>query len=87
MTMATTHRGTKPLALITGAAGGIGAALVAGFRGAGYDVIGADRRSAEAVTLLDVTDAAAVAALANRLDILAVLVNGAGIVRRQEEYR
>ena len=78
--------GTTPLALITGAAGGIGAALVAGFRGAGYDVIGADHTAAEGVTILDVTDAAAVAALAGRLDRLSVLVNAAGIVRRQAEY-
>jgi NAD(P)-dependent dehydrogenase (short-subunit alcohol dehydrogenase family) len=84
--VATAHLDTKPLALITGAAGGIGAALVAGFHGAGYEVIGADRVAGDGVTLLDVTDSSAVAGLAGRIDRLAVLINAAGVVRRQEEY-
>jgi NAD(P)-dependent dehydrogenase (short-subunit alcohol dehydrogenase family) len=84
--VATAHPGSKPLALITGAAGGIGAAMVAGFRGAGYAVIGADRVAGDGVTLLDVTDSSAVTGLAGRIDRLAVLINAAGIVRRQEEF-
>jgi NAD(P)-dependent dehydrogenase (short-subunit alcohol dehydrogenase family) len=38
-----------PVALVTGAAGGIGGATVAAFRGAGYAVVGADRSTAPAV--------------------------------------
>jgi NAD(P)-dependent dehydrogenase (short-subunit alcohol dehydrogenase family) len=75
-----------PLALITGAAGGIGGALVAGFRAAGYDVIAVDRVEGDGVSTLDVTDTAAVSAFAARFDRLAVLINGAGVVRRSEEY-
>jgi NAD(P)-dependent dehydrogenase (short-subunit alcohol dehydrogenase family) len=75
-----------PLALITGAAGGIGGALVAGFRAAGYDVIAADRVEGDGVSKLDVTDMAAVSAFAARFDRLAVLINGAGVVRRSAEY-
>jgi NAD(P)-dependent dehydrogenase (short-subunit alcohol dehydrogenase family) len=75
-----------PLALITGAAGGLGRALVAGFRDAGYGVIAVDRVEDDGVSTLDVTDTAAVGAFAARLDRLAVLINGAGVVRRHEEY-
>ena len=72
--------------LITGAAGGIGSALVAGFRQAGYPTVGVDCAPAEGVTRLDVTDSAAVTAFAAGLDALAVLVNAAGIIRLREEY-
>ncbi len=75
-----------PTALITGAAGGIGHALFAAFRQAGYRTIGVDRAPAEGVDALDVTDAAAVTAFAANLDALAVLVNAAGILRLREEY-
>jgi len=75
-----------PTALITGAAGGIGHALLAAFRQAGYRTIGVDRAPAEGVDALDVTDAAAVTAFAANLDALAVLVNAAGILRLRAEY-
>jgi NAD(P)-dependent dehydrogenase (short-subunit alcohol dehydrogenase family) len=76
----------KPIAIITGAAGGIGGALVDGFRGAGYDVVGVDRAGGEGIVPLDVTDMDAVNAFAAKLDALAVLVNAAGILRLREEY-
>jgi len=75
-----------PTALITGAAGGIGHALLAAFRQAGYRTIGVDRAPAAGVDALDVTDAAAVTAFAANLDALAVLVNAAGILRLRAEY-
>jgi NAD(P)-dependent dehydrogenase (short-subunit alcohol dehydrogenase family) len=75
-----------PTALVTGAAGGIGGALFSAFRDAGYHTIGVDCASAEGVTMLDVTDAAAVAAFAANLDNLAVLVNAAGVLRLHKEY-
>jgi NAD(P)-dependent dehydrogenase (short-subunit alcohol dehydrogenase family) len=77
---------TASVALITGAAGGIGSALVAGFRDGGYKVIAVDRVMGEGVEQLDITDASAVAAFGKRLDTLAVLVNAAGILRLREEY-
>ena len=73
-------------ALITGAAGGIGSALVAGFRQAGYHTVGVDRAPAEGVTSLDITDSTAVAAFAATFDTLAVLVNAAGVLRLLQEY-
>ena len=39
----------KPVALVTGAAGGIGQALCAGFAGAGYRVVGTDLRESPGV--------------------------------------
>jgi NAD(P)-dependent dehydrogenase (short-subunit alcohol dehydrogenase family) len=77
----------KPTALITGAAGGIGSALVDGFLAAGYDVVAVDRAKAEGVIPQDITDAAAVDALGAQLDGLNVLINAAGVLRRGEEYQ
>ena len=73
-------------AVITGAAGGIGGALLDAFREAGYRTIGVDRAPADGVTRLDVTDTAAVTEFAASLDSLAVLVNAAGVIRLREEY-
>jgi NAD(P)-dependent dehydrogenase (short-subunit alcohol dehydrogenase family) len=73
-------------ALITGAAGGIGRALLSAFRHAGYRTIGVDRVPAEGVTQLDVTDTAAVTAFAASLDTLSILVNAAAVLRLREEY-
>lgn len=73
-------------ALVTGAAGGIGCALFAAFRQAGYRTIGIDCAPAEDVEMLDVTDAAAVTAFVANLDTLSVLVNAAGILRLRQEY-
>jgi NAD(P)-dependent dehydrogenase (short-subunit alcohol dehydrogenase family) len=76
----------EPTALITGAAGGIGQALVAGFRTAGYEVVAVDRVAGDGIVALDVTDTAAVNAFAAKFDTLAVLVNAAGVLRRRDEY-
>ena len=73
-------------ALITGAASGIGRALVIAFRQAGYRTIGVDRAPAEGVERLDVTDTAAVTAFANGFERLTVLINAAGILRLGQEY-
>ena len=73
-------------ALITGAAGGIGGALLAAFRHAGYRTIGVDCVPADGVARLDVTDTAAVTAFVANLDALSVLVNAAGVLRLREEY-
>jgi NAD(P)-dependent dehydrogenase (short-subunit alcohol dehydrogenase family) len=73
-------------ALITGAASGIGRALFEAFRHAGYRTIGVDCAPGEGVETCDVTDAAAVTAVAANLDALAVLVNAAGVIRLQQEY-
>jgi NAD(P)-dependent dehydrogenase (short-subunit alcohol dehydrogenase family) len=82
----TDPRGRVPTAVLTGAAGGIGAALLSAFRDAGYHTIGVDRAPAEGVTSLDVTDTAAVGAFAANLDTLDVLVNAAGVLRLRQEY-
>jgi NAD(P)-dependent dehydrogenase (short-subunit alcohol dehydrogenase family) len=73
-------------ALITGAASGIGRALVTGFRQAGYRTIGVDCTPAEDVERLDVTDATAVTAFASHLERLTVLINAAGVLRLGQEY-
>jgi NAD(P)-dependent dehydrogenase (short-subunit alcohol dehydrogenase family) len=85
----------RRLAVVTGAAGGIGRALVAGFADAGYEVVGTDRvevaRAAgdtdrHRSVVLDARDAGAVARFGAGLDRLDVLVNAAGVNRREEEY-
>jgi NADP-dependent 3-hydroxy acid dehydrogenase YdfG len=83
----------QPVAVVTGASSGIGAATAAQLAGADFDVILAARRagrldeaaaharaqggSAQA-QILDVTDVAAVSAFAQSLDRCDVLVNNAG---------
>ena len=76
----------RPVALITGAAGGMASALAAGFRTAGYDVVAVDRAASDGVEALDVTDGAAVIAFAARFQTLNVLVNAAGVLMRHAEY-
>lgn len=80
---------TRPLAVVTGASGGIGAATARALAAAGHEVVCA-ARSTEAITALaaeidgravtcDVTDPDSVAALAAEVgDRLDVLVNNAG---------
>ena len=82
----TDSRDYAPTAVVTGAAGGIGGALLSAFRDAGYQVTGVDRVSADGVTSLDVTDTAAVAAFAASFDTLDALINAAGVLRLQQEY-
>lgn len=79
-------------AAITGAAGGIGAALAAGFAHAGWQVQAIDRAAPESLpdgvtaVALDVTDAAAIAAWGGTLTRLDLLINAAGVIRRMEEF-
>ena len=83
----------QPVAVVTGASSGIGAATAAGLAGAGYHVVLAARRAgrlAEVATritdqggsaqtsILDVNDRSAVAAFAGDLGRCDVLVNNAG---------
>ena len=82
----TDTRGRAPTALVTGAAGGIGGALLSAFRAAGYQATGVDRAAAAGIVALDVTDDDAVTAFAATLDALDVLVNAAGVLRLQREY-
>ncbi len=80
------------LAAITGAAGGVGAALVAGFAAAGWEVLAIDRQPPQSLPpgarplALDVTDAEAVRRWGGGLDRLHLLVNAAGIIRRGDEH-
>ncbi|MDZ4797474.1 MAG: SDR family oxidoreductase [Bryobacteraceae bacterium] len=79
--------------LVTGGTGGIGRAVAQAFAAAGADVLAAGLPTGEApvdnvrTIPLDVTDAVAVAAVAGSLKRLDVLVNAAGIIRRDDEYR
>ena len=82
----TDSRDHTPTAVVTGAAGGIGGALLSAFRNAGYQVTGVDRVSADGVTSLDVTDTAAVAAFAASFETLDALINAAGVLRLRQEY-
>ena len=70
-------------AFVTGAAGGIGQAIVARFEAEGAEVIGGDVAEAENVLPFDVTDEAQVkstfAELENQIPQLDILVNAAGI--------
>ena len=64
------------VAVVTGAAGGIGGAVARAFAGAGAEVIGLDREQA------DLTRPDEVAAFFAGLERLDVLFNGAGISGR-----
>jgi NAD(P)-dependent dehydrogenase (short-subunit alcohol dehydrogenase family) len=76
------------VALVTGAAGGIGAAIAARLRRDGYTVVGADRVAAEACVLADVADEAAVRGLVEDIDAthgrLDALVCNAGFMIRKK---
>lgn len=66
-------------AIITGGASGLGAAAAVRLRSDGVEVITVDR-AGDADVLLDVTDEAAITALAARVGGVDILVNSAGIV-------
>jgi NAD(P)-dependent dehydrogenase (short-subunit alcohol dehydrogenase family) len=77
--------------LISGGTSGIGAALASGFAAAGAEVVaaglpGPGAAGAAAEYRLDVRDSAAVVELAQALGRLDILVNAAGIIRRDEEH-
>jgi NAD(P)-dependent dehydrogenase (short-subunit alcohol dehydrogenase family) len=82
---------SRRIAAITGAAGGIGGALAAGFAAAGWQVLAIDRvapappPSGVAALSLDITDADAVRAWGEGLHQLDLLINAAGIIRRGDE--
>jgi len=80
-------RGAAAVAVVTGAAGGIGRAIVTGLSGAGYLVAAVDRVGGPGLHchLVDVTDPVAVeelvAAVEAELGPIEVLVNAAGLLR------
>jgi NAD(P)-dependent dehydrogenase (short-subunit alcohol dehydrogenase family) len=65
------------VAVVTGAAGGIGSAVAAAFAGAGFDVVGLDREQA------DLSQADEVERAFAGIDRVDVLFNGAGISGRR----
>jgi NAD(P)-dependent dehydrogenase (short-subunit alcohol dehydrogenase family) len=69
--------------LVTGGTSGIGRAVADAFSMAGARVVAA---GLEGPDVLDVTDGAAVDALVSRIGDLDVLVNAAGIIRRDDEF-
>jgi NAD(P)-dependent dehydrogenase (short-subunit alcohol dehydrogenase family) len=78
--------------LVTGGTSGIGRAVAQAFSGAGADVIAVGLPSQDALpspvqtVVLDTTDTGAVERLFDDLSRLDVLVNAAGIIRRDEEF-
>jgi len=82
----------SPSVLVTGATSGIGQAIARGFAANGEQVLAvglgtlptAEKNLAYAS--LDVQDAEAVTALLSSLDKLRVVVNAAGIIRREAEH-
>ncbi len=79
--------------LVTGGTSGIGRAISEAFSTAGADVLAVGLACEESLPapiemeILDITDADAVDKLVSRLSVLHVVVNAAGIIRRDEEFR
>ncbi|HEX7054064.1 MAG TPA: SDR family oxidoreductase [Burkholderiales bacterium] len=73
----------KPVALVTGAGRGLGAAICKELQEAGYEVVAADLKFGDRAVgrrmTLDLTDEAAIGRALGGLDRLDVLVNNAGI--------
>ena len=65
----------KPVAVVTGASGGLGAAIAAELEGRGYRVVGLSRSSG-----VDVADEARVRAAFGELERLDILVNNAAVL-------
>ncbi|MDQ6919835.1 MAG: SDR family oxidoreductase [Candidatus Dormibacteraeota bacterium] len=65
----------KPLAIVTGASGGLGLAIAAELRARGYKIVGLNRSSG-----VDVSDEKQVVAAFDGLDRLDVLVNNAAVL-------
>lgn len=78
--------------LVTGGTSGIGRAIAKAFSNAGANVIAAGLASNETLQgptrteILDITDSAAVDKLIGNMSELDVVVNAAGIIRRDEEF-
>ena len=70
-----------PIAVVTGAARGIGAAIAAQLKGAGCDVIRLDLEAADGVVACDVSDHRQVESVASEVGPVEVLVNNAAIWR------
>ncbi len=87
--MTSTH---SPTVLVTGATSGIGQAIARGFAESGEQVLAVglgaipEAENNLSYTTLDVQDADAVTALVCPLDSLRVVVNAAGIIRREAEH-
>ena len=81
-----------PRALISGGTSGIGLALARGFAAAGYNVdafgLGALPQSTTKISYasLDIADGLAVSMFVSNISELDVVVNAAGIIRREEEF-
>jgi NAD(P)-dependent dehydrogenase (short-subunit alcohol dehydrogenase family) len=84
---------TGQWALVTGGTSGIGRAIAEAFSRAGANVIAVGLASDESqpgrirTETLDVTDAAAIDGLMARISQLNVVVNAAGIIRRDDEFK
>ena len=78
--------------IVTGGTSGIGRAIARAFSEAGAKVVAAGLPSNEdsipdvEVEIVDVADSEAIAQLFNKIPELHVLVNAAGIIRREEEF-